>query len=327
MSQISIVNYNESQAKVWDTFVEAANNGTLFHKRSFLNYHPPERFIDDSLMFFKGNRLLAVFPAACRKVQDEKILISHPGASFGSFVFFSDLCLHDATQLVNLLVTYARSQRYDKLYVNLAPTLYMNTLCNDIEFALYQAGFHGYKRELSHVIHLIDDENRVLELFTKESCRKVRRAQKLNVLVREDDDFSTFYDILQQSRQERFNIAPTHSLEELQQLAITFPEAIKLFSADVEKQMVAGMLLFIARSDIAMVFYVTHKQSFQSYRPLNLLTYEICCWCIQNGIQYLDFGNSTINMEVNWGLTRFKESFGAQGIFRDSLSLRLQKNP
>ncbi len=36
------------------------------------------------------------------------------------------------------------------------------------------------------------------------------------------------------------------------------------------------------------------------------------------GFKYLDFGIFTVNMEPNWGLGRFKENFGARGIFRDT---------
>ena len=28
----------------WDKFVEESDNGTMFHKREFLSYHPKDRF-------------------------------------------------------------------------------------------------------------------------------------------------------------------------------------------------------------------------------------------------------------------------------------------
>jgi hypothetical protein len=36
------------------------------------------------------------------------------------------------------------------------------------------------------------------------------------------------------------------------------------------------------------------------------------------GFKFLDFGIFTVNMDPNWGLGRFKENFGARGIFRDT---------
>ena len=50
---IVVNKFNQIDEKAWDNFVEQSSNGTLFHKRKFLNYHPPNRFIDHSLIFEK----------------------------------------------------------------------------------------------------------------------------------------------------------------------------------------------------------------------------------------------------------------------------------
>ena len=43
----------------WDSFIDSADNGTMFHKRLFLSYHPKERFEDASLVVKKENQLLS----------------------------------------------------------------------------------------------------------------------------------------------------------------------------------------------------------------------------------------------------------------------------
>ena len=58
-------------------------------------------------------------------------------------------------------------------------------------------------------------------------------------------------------------------------------------------------------------------------RPLNLLFYSIFEWAIQKGVTAFDFGIFTVKEEPNFGLARFKENFGASGIFRDTLELKL----
>ena len=52
-----IYRYTESNQSLWDDFVPSANNGTLFHLRSFLNYHPKSRFVDNSLLINKKGKL------------------------------------------------------------------------------------------------------------------------------------------------------------------------------------------------------------------------------------------------------------------------------
>ena len=51
--------------------------------------------------------------------------------------------------------------------------------------------------------------------------------------------------------------------------------------------------------------------------------YTIFKEAIQNGKKVFDFGIFTVDGEPNFGLARFKENFGASGIFRDTLELHL----
>ena len=49
--KITIRKFTAKDTKDWDDFVERSNNETLFHLRSFLEYHPKNRFNDHSLIF------------------------------------------------------------------------------------------------------------------------------------------------------------------------------------------------------------------------------------------------------------------------------------
>jgi lipid II:glycine glycyltransferase (peptidoglycan interpeptide bridge formation enzyme) len=85
--------------------------------------------------------------------------------------------------------------------------------------------------------------------------------------------------------------------------------------------MIAGIVMFACNPRAALAFYISHREDFQRYRGVNLLFYEVFQWCIAQGFRFLDFGIFTVNMQPNWGLGRFKESFGAQGVFRDTMWL------
>ena len=78
---ISIRKFGEKNSSQWDLFVQNSNNGTLFHLRRFINYHPKDRFEDHSLEFYKNNHLFAVLPAAKVTQNEKTLLISHPGAT------------------------------------------------------------------------------------------------------------------------------------------------------------------------------------------------------------------------------------------------------
>ncbi|MFQ6618093.1 MAG: GNAT family N-acetyltransferase, partial [Fidelibacterota bacterium] len=115
------------------------------------------------------------------------------------------------------------------------------------------------------------------------------------------------------------------TLEELVLLKEIFPDRIKLFSAFIGEKMIAGVVNFICNERAVLAFYISHDQNYQKYRAVNLLFYEIIKWCVEHRIHYLDFGIFTVNEEPNWGLGRFKESFGASGIFRDTFIKDFEK--
>ena len=116
----------------------------------------------------------------------------------------------------------------------------------------------------------------------------------------------------------RHNVNPTHTLDELLKLKKMFPAKIRLFGAFLDDKLIAGVCNFSANSNVVLAFYISHDEDYQKYRPVNLLFYEIMKRYKEENYRFLDFGIFTVNMEPNWGLGRFKENFGARGIFRDT---------
>ena len=71
-----IKKFIEEQSDLWEKMVKEANNGTIFHTRRFLGYHPPERFTDHSLILYKKDKPFVLFPAAEKLIDKKKFLIS-----------------------------------------------------------------------------------------------------------------------------------------------------------------------------------------------------------------------------------------------------------
>jgi lipid II:glycine glycyltransferase (peptidoglycan interpeptide bridge formation enzyme) len=102
-----------------------------------------------------------------------------------------------------------------------------------------------------------------------------------------------------------------------------FPNKINLFGAYLKNEMIAGVINFVVNDRIVLAFYISHKKQYQELRPINLLFYKIFDWAICNNFKVFDFGIFTVYEKPNMGLARFKENFGASGVFRDSLELIL----
>ncbi len=321
MTDFTIELYQALHSEPWDRFVWQSNNGTIFHTQKFLSYHPPDRFEDHSLMICKNNKWIALFPAVVIRQNGKTVLFSHRGSSYGGFIHNHNLGIRDAFNIVDTALTYAKKEGFDAVDITLPPQCYLYRPSDYIEFAMIQQGFYYRKREISSVIPLDFTPDRILTTFSESSRRAVRRAQKLNTTVRESSDYRSFYQILKKNLRLRHNVTPTHTLEELRLLQKMFPDRIQLYAAFHEKTMVAGVVMFICNPRVVLAFYISHDDEYQQYRGVNLLFHDIIFWGIENRFDFLDFGIFTVDEDPNWGLGRFKESFGAQGIFRNSLRI------
>lgn len=320
---MTIKQFKYSFDEQWDLMVLNANNGTLFHTRKFLSYHPPGRFTDHSLIFNKNNQPYILFPAAEKEIDGKRFLVSHPGTSYGSFIVPEDISFADSYDIVESLIEYAKAQKFDGIRLTPPPTIYNRRLSNYIDFSLLQHGFRYLRREISSILFLEDTIEQNLDKFKPSHKRAVRKAIKEGVVVRESDKFDEFYSILQNNLKIRHNVTPTHTLDELLKLKELFPNDVKLFGAFLGDKMVAGVVNFICTKDVVLAFYISHDEKYQETRALNLLFYSIFDWAITNNFKVFDFGIFTVNEEPNFGLARFKENFGASGMFRDTFEIIL----
>ncbi|MCF7806962.1 MAG: GNAT family N-acetyltransferase [Candidatus Marinimicrobia bacterium] len=307
----------------WDRFVGQANNGTIFHERRFLSYHPTDRFHDHSLILEKKGKTIALFPAALRKEKEGKALVSHPGSSYGGLVVGRDLSIRDSYDIVEALIRYTRSEGLHKIKMTLPPAIYQSRVSNYLDFSLIKHGFQYVKRDVSSMLTIEPSPEENLALFRTSHRTAVRKAIKQGVTINESDDWRSFYSILKTNLKIRHGVNPTHTLDEIIKLKTLYPERIKLFSAFLGKKMVAGVVNFSVNQDVVLAFYISHDEAHQKLRAVNLLFYEIIKWCQANNFKYLDFGIFTVDMDPNFGLGRFKENFGASGVFRDTFEREL----
>ena len=302
----------------WDSFVETSDNGTMFHKRLFLSYHPENRFEDSSLVIKKDNKIISVFPAVLLNRDGKKILSSHGGASYGGFVYKHNLNFREAFDLVEGLVDYAKNIKCDRIQLTPPPMIYQTKYSNYIDFALVKNEFNYLKRDVSSVVQLDIPRDELLSTYRAEARTAVKKAIKQNIEIAECERFEEYYEILKKNLKMRHNVNPTHSLDEIIKLKRMFPGKIRLWGAFLGEKLIAGVCNFSANPKVVLAFYISHDEDYQEYRAVNLLFYEIMKRYQEEGFRFLDFGIFTVNMEPNWGLGRFKENFGARGIFRDT---------
>ncbi|MCK5520878.1 MAG: GNAT family N-acetyltransferase, partial [Candidatus Marinimicrobia bacterium] len=278
------------------------------------------RFQDNSLIFSEKNKIQFLFPAVRYETEEGlQVLQSHRGASYGGFIQAVDMGVDKAFHAVAALKKYADEENIDRIMMTIPPDIYFKRLSNYVEFALFRNNFDYLKREISSVLYLENSIEDNLKKFKPSVLRACRKSEKSGIGIEISNDYAQFYKILKKNLKIRHNTAPTHSSEELEKLAALYPDRIRLYAAMLDDKMIAGIVMFDVNDRVTLAFYISHDEEFQEYRAVNLVFKEAIEDSIQRGFQYLDYGIFTVNMEPNFGLARFKESFGSSGIFRDTL--------
>ena len=321
--KITVRKFTAKDTKDWDDFVNQSNNGTIFHSRRFLGYHPEDKFHDHSLIFHKKEKVIGILPAAVIVEDGENILASHPGTSVGSCAVPVELSFSDALRIVEKLSSYCEGNNFCKIRITQPPLIYSRRISQYMDFAFRKAGYHYLRREVSSILFLEHSVKENLENFKSTHKTAVRKAEKSGIIIRQTEDFEEFYTILKKNLSIRHNVPPTHSLSELLYLKELFPDRIILFGAYLKNEMIAGVINFVVNDRIVLAFYISHKKQYQELRPINLLFYKIFDWAICNKFKLFDFGIFTVHEKPNMGLARFKENFGASGVFRDTIELNI----
>lgn len=318
---IAVNRYEDAFQSSWDEFVRSARNGTLYHTRRFLQYHPPQRFADCSVFFVKRGRWIGALPATLETESSGRWLSAHPGASYGGLVIAKAAGLRDVYVMLSKLVDHAREQGLRGIkMLRVTPHCYQQPQVAELEFALTRWGFELEHRELSSAIDLTCCANAGLAAPT---ARSIRKAQREGVVVKESTEFSRFWVILNETLSRRHGARPTHSVAEIELLRSLLPDQVRLFAAHWGGRLIAGAVVFACNERCYYTMYVVQDFAYKHLRPMNLLFFKLIEWGIAEGFRYMDLGVSTerLGRLVNWDLFRFKEGFGAHGVLRDSYRL------
>jgi hypothetical protein len=322
---ISITRLGASDREMWSDFVARSSNGTVFHLPAFLDYHPEGRFDNHHLAATSADGVHAIIPGALTKRDDGVWFRSYPGASWGGLVLPDTTGLEETEACVEALLLYCRNMGWAGVEMTLPPQVYHRRPSSYTDFALLRRGFQYRKRELTAVIDLGRMGDEIDLAFGDSARRGAAKARKLGLTVFENPDFSKFYPVLEANLQDRHGVRPTHTLEELERLrGLVGCDWIRQFVAVGDEGVLAGMVMFHCNPRVTLAFYISHDARFQSLRPVNLVYREVIRWARDCGYRYLDLGTFTLDMQVNYGLCRFKESFSARGHFRDTLFLKLR---
>lgn len=319
---MEIIQYTEDWKEKWDNFVLESNNGTMFHLQKFFDYHAPNKFKFNHLVFLENNEIVALLPGAMIGNKFESPI----GASYGSIVT-KDVKFSQALEIISTLLEYAKQNGIDEFELTAAPVVYENKPNQNLDFAMLWLGFHYSLHYISSAIKLDKDED-IISRFQPTVRRNIRKTfRNSDFRVEINNRYDQFYPILLDNKS-RHDVKPTHSLEELLRLEKLLPDNIKLFMVYYKDIPIAGSLMFFVNRTCALCFYNMLDYEYEYLKPIHRIMYEVVKYSTDNGYSYVDIGVSQDTkadnpMTPSIGLIDFKEKFDAKTVMRNTLSIKL----
>ena len=309
---ITIKPYLSENKAIWNEFIENSKNGIFMFNRNFMEYHS-DRFIDNSLMFFDNDNLIAVLPMNIR----DKVLYSHQGLTYGGFITDEKMKQYKMLECFEALKQYMQANNIEKLIYKIIPHIYHKTPAEEDLYALFKNDAKLLKLEPSTTIYLKNPCK-----MPKGRKAQISRAKREGVEIQESKDFKTFIDLENKILAEYHDTKAVHTAEELELLHSRFPEQIKLYIASLNNEVIAGTLIFEYENVVQTQYMASNKIS-REIGGLDLLIKTLIDK-YQNTKTYFDFGISTENngQFLNEGLISQKEGFGGRTTVYQTFELK-----
>lgn len=303
-----IVRYTAEKADEWNAFVAESKNGTFLFNRGYMDYHA-DRFVDHSLMFYVGHRLLAVLPAHV----SGDTFCSHNGLTYGGLVMNCELTIVQTMTLFRELNDYLRAEGFRHVSYKAIPWIYHRLSAEEDIYALFhECHARIVARDFATNIFLQSGLR-----WERVRRRGVIRAEKAGLVVMRSDDYAAFWEVLTQNLLSKYGVMPVHSLQEIKLLHSRFPQNIILYQAVKDDQVLGGVVLYVSQQ-VVHAQYSSATPEGKRLGAIDLLYNRI--FSDYSDYLYFDFGRSTEHPDgsgLNENLVFQKEGFGGRGLCYD----------
>ena len=315
-----VIEHNWDENKLLEDFIlYESDNGTVFQRPLFLQYHERTKFRDTDpikICFFKKGKLVAIITGAVQHGTDEKKFISPLGSSYGGLVFHHSLSFKEIEDIYTALLTYLESE-YSHISISSSPFFQSQTgKCQYIDHILLNKGFTIAKSDIILVHDVGPDEKFPLRI-DKKTLTELKQPlfkNKLRLELIDGVDEESYRLLL--ASQERLLSHPTHTHEELLRIENLLPGTVQTFKAYSGTNLVGGIITFRLNSNILSTFYVFDTLEGRSLKSNHFTYYQVAKSAFENNFKFLDFGSASFGWQPNYHLICFKEKFDGKPFLR-----------
>jgi hypothetical protein len=294
----------------WDTLVAGARARHFMFERSYMEYHA-DRFEDASLLIGGRGSPDAVLPAS----RDGDEVVSHAGLTFGGLLSGPRVTVSATVAAIDAVAAALAAQGARRLVYKAVPHIYHVAPAEEDLFALHAAGARLVRRDVSAAIPPGDRP-----AYSEERGRAVRHGAAAALELVESDRVEEFMELVAVVLRARHDAQPVHSPAEMRLLADRFPGRIRLWTAAKDGEILAGVLVY-ETPRVAHAQYIAGGERGRELRAGDVLFDHLLTVYAD---KWFDFGTSNERGgELNPGLIRNKEGFGARAVVYDRYLLEL----
>lgn len=299
----------------WDEFARMSRNGTMLHQRGYMDYHS-DRFKDCSLVALHEGKLCALLPACI----EGDTLWSHRGLTYGGWLV--PLKHFDATVMVEVMdaaCQWMSDKSIKRLVYKPVPHIYHRYPCEEDLYALFRHQAKLIETNISTTIDLTCPLP--LDRGNKSGANAARKA---GIQVGPSEDWEGYWRLLSSLLDERYGTRPVHTLDEMRLLHGRFPDGIRLYTATLDGEMLAGVVMYLSQP-VAHCQYIGASPQGKDSKALTLLFDYLIGEAKASGYRYFDFGisNEDHGRYLNEGLVRQKSRLGGRGIVYNTFEINL----
>jgi GNAT acetyltransferase-like protein len=313
-SELLARSYEDGDRDAWDRLVAESRSAHFLFKRAYMDYHR-DRFEDASLLVLDGDAPVALLPAS----RHGERVISHGGLTFGGLLSAERLTARRTIAALAAVVARLREDGASSLRYKAVPHIYHRVPAEDDLYALFLHGAELVRRDCASALR----PGRA-PAYSKGRRSAVRQAREAGIELAREDAFGEFMALESEALQRRHGVAPVHSGEEMERLAAAFPDNIKLFTARRDGELLGGTIVYETEV-VAHAQYIAGSPAGYELHALDAVV-DFLLGGPYAEKRWFDFGISTTEegRNLNTGLIRNKESYGARSVVYDSYELALE---
>jgi hypothetical protein len=241
--------------------------------------------------------------------------------TFGGIISDDKLKIAQMLNIFSELKIYARSVGFDSLIYKVVPHIYHSKPAEEDLYALFVHHARLYRRDVASTIYLPD---RIA--YGKGRAWAVKRGKDAALQISHSFDFQTFMAIERAHLEQKHDVSPVHTGDEMDLLVGRFPENIKLFAVSKAEKMLGGIVVYESRNVAHAQYIAATPEGFELHVTDYVIDYLINDYYAHH--RYFDFGISTYDggTKLNPGLAANKESFGARTTVYDFYEVDLTSN-